>query len=226
MVRQQVIGTEGERPQVARVRLAEVKRSGGPGIEDHRAGRRAAGQLRRYAVSNRLGRLLTLTCADQTHERRVILARAQAFLRRLNASRPDLAWEYTIERHLSGALHVHVGIGSDGRKLDRRWLARTWGHGFIDIRKIKSRRPGAREAARSVARYVAKYALKDPVAGVGEHRYEVRQGYQPRALRSAAWSEREGLAELVAAMGSPAYTWDSQEAGGVWNGPPVLFLSW
>jgi hypothetical protein len=106
-------------------------------------------------------------------------------------------------------------------------LARLWGHGFVDVRRIRSNRPGRREAARSVARYLSKYVTKDAARGIGGHRYEVRQGYQPVAVRAAAWSVDEGWRTLVGLAGGevPAYEWSSSGEPD-WNGPPVRFLSW
>jgi hypothetical protein len=136
-----------------------------------------------------------------------------------------LAYVWTLERHKSGALHVHVGLGSSGTKLSREWLGRTWGHGFIDIRKIRAK--GRRASARVVAVYLAKYVTKESARADGGHRYDVREGRQPEVLRAAAVVLADGLAQLLRLAGGevPAYVWTSGELVD-WRGPPVAFVSW
>lgn len=192
------------------------------------ADRRARTRLRRYAVSNGLGRLLTLTYAPpQPTDAAVVYRDVVALLRWLRGIRPDLAYGYTLERHQSGALHVHVGLSSLGRKLDRAAIAGAWGHGFIDLRKMRSTRPGRRENARGVARYLAKYIGKDGTRLPGGHRYEVRQGRQPETVRAAALTIDEGWRQLVGLAGGevPAYEWSSS-GDPEWTGPPLTFLAW
>lgn len=226
----------GEEVERQRVRLSDgvrhesrTQHSPPPSREESdRAGRRARGQVRRYAVANGVNRLLTLTYRPpQPVDPEPVLRDVAAFLKLLRADRPDLAYVRVLERHKSGAIHVHVGVSGAGSKLDRERLARLWGRGFIDVRKIRSNRPGRREAARSAARYLAKYVGKDAVRVDGGHRYEVRQGCQPRAVRTAARSLDDGWRVLVGLAGGevPAYDWSSS-GDPDWNGPPVRFLSW
>lgn len=192
---------------------------------DDRNDRRARGKVRRYAVTNGLTRLLTVTYKPpQPVEVIRVVRDAAQFERRLREAYPALVWVRTLERHASGALHLHYGMSEYVRK---ERLARLWGHGFVDVRRIRSNRPGRREAARSVARYLSKYVTKDAARGIGGHRYEVRQGYQPVAVRAAAWSVDEGWRTLVGLAGGevPAYEWSSSGEPD-WNGPPVRFLSW
>lgn len=189
-----------------------------------RAGRRARGRLRRYVVANRCSRLLTLTCADQTHDRAVMVRRVQAFARGLTLGRPQLAYAWVLERHKSGALHAHLVLSEF---VDYRAIRRLWGHGIIDVRKIRSPRRGQREASRSAARYLAKYVTKDPVAGPGQHRYDVREGRQPVAVRLVLAQREAAVAWAIGSMGGevPSYRWESDECKD-WTGPPVTFLGW
>jgi hypothetical protein len=155
------------------------------------------------------------------------------FLRRLNRAHPRLAWVYTLERHRSGAWHVHVAVNqSFPNEREDRALARLWGHGFVDGgRRLKPPSGGVpagrRELARSAARYVGKYLAKDPSSPPWAHRYEVRQGFQPEVVRTWHDSDREAWAHLVREQGGevPGYQWESSTADG-WRGPPVVFLSW
>jgi hypothetical protein len=187
-----------------------------------RAERRARGQIRRYAVVNGCTRLVTLTYADQ-HDDPVRARRdLSAFTRRLRRAYPDLRWVRVFERHASGMIHVHLAVSRFVPKAD---LAALWGHGFVDVRKIRSKR-GAREDARQAARYVAKYVRKDAWADPGEHRYEVREGYQARRVAVLAWSWAELLAAASSYQltGEPAYVWDSATSAD-WTGPPVRFAA-
>jgi hypothetical protein len=187
--------------------------------------RRSRGRVRRYAVHNGCSRLLTLTYAPpQPTDARVVLRDVQAFQRALGAAYPALAWVRVFERHKSGALHVHV-IASGPVPKGR--LARLWGHGFVDVRRLGRPGESARAMARAGARYAAKYIGKGAIAESGDHRYEVRQGFQPEAVRVRGWTDSEVWTDLVRAMGGelPAYEWESSTATD-WRGPPVRFLAW
>jgi hypothetical protein len=154
----------------------------------------------------------------------VVLRDVQAFQRALGAAYPSLAWVRVFERHKSGALHVHVIASGPVPKLR---LARLWGHGFVDARRLGRPGESARAMARSGARYAAKYIGKNAIADSGDHRYEVRQGFQPVARRVQGWTDAEVWTDLVRAMGGelPAYEWESSTATD-WRGPPVRFLAW
>jgi hypothetical protein len=195
--------------------------------DDHaeRASRRAKGQVRRYAVANGLTRLVTLTRADQTHDVATVNRAVVWFLRQLRERYPDVGYVRVFERHQSGAVHVHLGIS---RYIAKGEIAALWPHGFVDVRKMRSSRPGGREAARLTARYLAKYVVKEAVrANDRGHRYEVRQGRQPVAVRVWAQTMRDGLRELIRASGgeTPSYVWDSASQDD-WRGPPVLYAAW
>ena len=218
-------------PEARRLLVARhpspVPSPGAPGpdsTDGERAARRAKGRVRRYGVSNRLTRLVTLTCADQTHDPRRMRGRLSEFQRQLRERHPDLAYLRAVERHESGALHAHYGVS---KFVDYRELRKLWRHGFVDVRKIRTKR-GGREDARAAARYLSKYVTKDPVReGLGGHRYEVRQGFQPRAVLlwadSQVGAESAGILEMGGEV--PAYAWSSSGTP-EWNGPPASFLSW
>lgn len=187
-----------------------------------RAGRRARGQVRRYCVTNGCTRLVTLTRADQTHDRRQVVRDVQRWARELRARHPTIAYLWTLERHQSGALHVHVALSSYVPKGE---LARLWGRGFVDVRKIRA--GGGRESARVAARYVSKYVAKAPASGPGEHRYEVRQGRQPVAVRVLGETSDQVRTELVRAMWGELPSYESESSSWTaWTGPPVTFLAW
>jgi hypothetical protein len=158
-----------------------------------------------------------LTRRDQTHEPSVVRRDFAAFARRLRESYPHLAWVRVLERHQSGALHVHLGLSHYVPK-DR--LAALWGHGFVDVRKIRA--GGGRESARAAARYLSKYVTKSAVAAPGEHRYEVRQGFQPRRVRLFARTVDELLD--LAGQGDAGYRWESWRDP-TWTGPPSIYAA-
>jgi hypothetical protein len=195
-----------------------------PAENQRRASRRSKGRVRRYAVANRCTRLWTFTYGQANHS----TARAKrdwaAFARRLKERRPDLAWVRVLELHPGGhGVHIHAGLSE---YLPKPELARLWGHGFVDARKIRTKRGGG-EDARAAARYLAKYATKAAETSPGEHAYEVAQGHQPVAVRVRAWESHQLYRELVGLMWGevPSYEWDSS-GDPEWRGPPVRFLSW
>lgn len=184
--------------------------------------------MRRYAVANGIRRMATFTYRDGTTDRAQVKRDWAAFARELKVRWPELAWVRVLELHPSGhGLHVHAGL-SRGFPDERRTraLARLWGHGFVDVRKIRSKR-GGHEDARAAARYLAKYATKDRATTAGEHGYEVAQGHQPVVVRLRAWDAGGARQAAIAAMGGevPAYEWTSDESAS-WTGPPVAFVGW
>jgi hypothetical protein len=188
-----------------------------------RASRRARGRVRRYVVSNGIARLVTLTRADQSHDRSVMVRDLAAFERGLRGRYPTLAYVWVIESHKSGALHAHLGLS---QYVDHRVIRRLWPHGFIDVRKIRTRQ-GGRESARAAARYLGKYVSKSPARDKSEHRYEVRQGFQPAAVRVYAGDLASARLELLRLMGGelPSYEWSSASARD-WRGPPAGYVAW
>jgi len=88
---------------------------------------------------------------------------------------------------------------------------------------------GRRSEARVLAAYVGKYVGKDPVrAGIGGHRYEVAEGFQPevvrRSYRSLAASLDQVMWEMTGLRGeSLELVWDSS-SDEKWRGPPLRYL--
>lgn len=198
-----------------------------PDADDHRerAARRARGRVRRYALANGCSRLLTLTYRPpQPTDPDVVLRDVQAFQRRLGAAYPRVAWVRVFERHRSGALHVHLIASAPIRKAH---LAALWGHGFVDGRRLGKPGQGGRDRARAGARYAAKYIGKGSVAGFGRHSYEVREGFQPVAVRVREWTGTEAWTAAVRLAGGevPKYEWSSSSIE-AWRGPPAVFLAW
>lgn len=190
-----------------------------------RAGRRARARVRRFAVANRTTHLWTLTTAHQSHERAKLRRDMVPFLRRLRERYPRMPYLWVIEEHESGALHAHVLVN---RYVPHRWMERAWRQGNVWVVKIHARRPGGgREAARVAGRYAGKYVGKSPVAGEHEHRYDVRQGFQPQVVERGADELRAALRIACAEMDGevPSYRWSS-DCIADWRGPPVLFLGW
>jgi len=185
--------------------------------------------VRRYAVANGCGRLVTLTYREGQHDRAAVKADWSGFARKLRARWPDLAWVRVLELHPGGhGWHIHAAVS---RYVPKAELAALWGRGFVDVRRLRSGSgPASREDARRAARYVAKYVAKAWADGdrrPGEHAYEVAQGHAPALERLSAWGREGAVLAAVAVMGGelPAYRWDS-DASEDWRGPPVVFAAW
>jgi hypothetical protein len=188
-----------------------------------RSRRRARGRLRRYAVANRCTRLWTFTYRPpQPFERSRVVEDWHAFARALRAAGIEVPWVRVIERHQSGALHLHAGFGGF---VDIRQVEALWPHGYVHAVKMRTRR-GGREDARMAAVYLAKYAGKASVAFAGQHSYEVAQGFAVVELAIDHPSLDPILAALARRMNGPAaYEWDSGSSSD-WRGPPTVYLSW
>jgi hypothetical protein len=203
--------------------------AGGVGTSDReRVARRARGRVRRYAVANRTRWLVTFTYRVAVFDRLQVKRDWASFAREAKGRWPELAWVRVLELHPGGhGLHVHAGWSrSVGAERRTRELAKLWGHGFVDARKIRSKR-GGHEDARAAARYLAKYATKERETNAGEHGYEVAQGHQPVVRRLRAWDAAGARLEAIRAMGGelPAYEWESGSCE-LWRGPPVCFIGW
>lgn len=189
-----------------------------------RARRRSRGRLRRYVTANTLTFMWTLTCADQTVDRREMVRRCQRFGRRLGVRWPELVYAYVLERHKSGAWHAHWALS---RYVSHPIVVNLWGHGFVLV--SRRRHQGGRDAARRIAGYLAKYIGKDLGAGLelGQHAYEVRQGFQPRVIRLRSWDRVTLWRGIIAQAGGelPSYQWQSSQSDD-WRGPPVGFMAW
>jgi hypothetical protein len=132
------------------------------------------------------------------------------------------------EWHPGGhGLHVHFGVG---RYIPQRLIRDVWGRGHVHIKLIGDLPVGSGTLAeaRASGGYLAKYAGKavDGMKLGGLHRYEVAQGFQPRAVPLEADSS-EAAIDLAAELmgGLPARVWRASNQEG-WLGPPAIWLAW
>jgi hypothetical protein len=196
-----------------------------------RAERRARVMVRRYCAANGIDRLATLTfappfCKDPVELR----AHVSRFVRRLRCERGQkFAYVWVPELHKDGErFHVHMGLGE---YIAKARLGELWGHGFVDIRLIRSRETASAgsDHARQAARYLSKYVGKAFDAGeaIGCHRYEVAQGFQPSKDTRVFDSEAEARAWASTMMGgdTPSFVWSSSSVED-WQGPPVKVAFW
>jgi hypothetical protein len=156
------------------------------------------------------------------------------FIRRLRHSLGEpFPYVWVLEPHKDGErLHAHLGLAQYVAK-DR--LAELWGHGFIDIRRIRAKAgEGQRARAQKAAHYLSKYVGKtfdSPMAAggarCGRHRYEVGQGFQPRSTGVLCATETDAWAWVNAQEGGavPVFAWSSEDIDG-WEGPPTRGVRW
>jgi hypothetical protein len=192
------------------------------------AARRARGQVRRYCAANRLNRLGTLTYAPPfCRDPRAVRDHVGSFIRALRRRTERMAYLWVPELHADGErYHVHFAVG---RFVHREWIDEAWGHGFVHI-KLLGDLPvgsGALEEARLAARYLSKYVGKALERGpAGLHRYEVAQGFQPKARRLVGSSVPDVIAQAVAIMGGePDLVWDSDNDP-AWARSHAVWASW
>ena len=81
------------------------------------------------------------------------------------------------------------------------------------------------------ARYLSKYVTKSFDADESSrskalHRYDVAQGFQPKAHRIRATSPEAALRQMCEVMGAdPVYVWSSAEVED-WKAPPAVHYQW
>jgi len=194
------------------------------------ATRRARGKVRRYCAANRLNRLGTLTYAGTgCHDPAQLRDDVGGFFKRLRgATSRRLAYLWVPEWHPGGhGLHVHFAVG---RYVGQTVIRDAWGLGFVHIKLLGDLPVGAGTLgeARLAARYLSKYvgkALGDG-APAGLHRYEVAQGFQPRAVRLDGTTADEVLAWAETYMDAETdLVWRSRDEK-EWVGPPAVWASW
>lgn len=194
------------------------------------ATRRARGKVRRYCAANRLNRLGTLTYAGEgCHDPTQLREDIGEFFKRLRSSVGErFPYLWVPEWHKSGhGLHVHFAVG---RYVRQGVIRDAWGRGFAHI-KLLGNLPvgsGALGEARLASRYLSKYVGKDlgEGAAAGLHRYEVAQGFQPRALPLDGSTSDEVLAWAETVMGAvPERVWRSRDEQD-WAGPPAVWAQW
>lgn len=221
-------------------RRREFRPGGGPAADPERAqleaGRRARGRLRRYCAANRLNRLGTLTyegagCHDPGQAR----ADVGTFFRALRTDLGGAAFPYVWvpEWHKTGhGLHLHFAVG---RFIPRGRIVSAWGRGFVHIKLLGDLPVGsgpvaeARKAAGYLSKYVSKTFSEDG-DGVqrpkGMHRFDVAQGFKPRAMRLQGATAEAVVDEASELMGGqPAFSWSSDQVP-EWQGPPAIWVQW
>lgn len=193
------------------------------------AARRAAICVRRLVQEHHLTRMVTLTMRESTtaDQRPLVVARVQAFCRRLRRRWPRLKWLAVLEWHPGGhGWHVHMVVD---RFLAKATLADLWGWGFVDVRRISVRGDSTSQAAtRKAATYVAKYVSKDAGEGApahvpGDHRY-----LRPLGMTWVELHHEGEFAECVRIAWSfwkqpVSWLWWSGDDDR-WRGPRVLCL--
>jgi hypothetical protein len=115
-----------------------------------------------------------------------------------------------------------------GRYLEKALVERSWGHGFVEIRRINAELSYASSLAKArvAAAYLGKYVAKAFEVSDGLHRYEVAQGFQPKAWRFFAETiEDAQLLCIELRSGAEPRVSSSDEWEG-WQGPPTLWMQW
>lgn len=198
------------------------------------AGRRARGKVRRYCSENRLNRLGTLTYRGEgCHDQAQLRADVAAFFLALRCELRGKAFPYVWvpEWHKSDhGMHVHFAVG---QFIARGMIERAWGRGYVHIKRLSDLPVGSTSLheSRRAAGYLSKYVSKSFESGprerlAGLHRYEVAQGFQPRAMRITGRCADELLTKADAVMGSsPSQSWSSRKVEG-WQGPPAVWFAW
>jgi len=196
------------------------------------AARRAKGRLRRYGAGNRLNRLGTLTYRGAgCHDQRRIRADVGEFMRTLRGKLGGAPFPYAWvpEWHKTGhGLHLHFAVG---RFIKRSLIEASWPHGFVHIKLIGDLPVGsgtlaeARKAAGYLSKYVAK-SFADDSRIDNLHRYEVGQGFQPKAVRITGCSPDAVIGEASERVGAaPMLRWSSADVPD-WQGGPAIWAQW
>lgn len=202
------------------------------GDNEKRALRRARTVMRRYVVRNQLTRMWTFTYAVASFDVEKVKADMNAAMGgvRRELGR-DVAYLYVLELHPAGhGLHVHLVLPR--KFVAHEAMVKIWGHGhvqFSDGRAGLRRGMGRRQRGRQAALYLAKYIGKDlgEARRLGEHRYEVGEGFGVEVVRRSVRSEWDGLRVLCAGHGGelPVCVWSSEDAED-WRAPPVRCWAW
>lgn len=197
------------------------------------AARRAKGRLRRYCAANRLNRLGTLTYGGAgCHDPRQVRSDVGEFFRELRTALggKPLPYAWVPEWHKTDhGLHLHFAVG---QYVKRNLIASAWGRGFVHI-KLLGDLPvgsGTLAQARKAAGYLSKYVTKSFTGGqrpAGLHRFDVAQGFQPKAVRIVGRSADDVVGQASGLLGglAPARRWSSAEVAD-WQGAPAVWAQW
>lgn len=200
-----------------------------------RANRRAQAKLRRYCVKNRLLKMLTFTYAVAQWDRATVKEDLNALFVRWRSLKggKTFPYVYVLEVHPgalqpdgtrgpSHGLHVHVAVPL--HYVDKHWLQETWGHGIVHFKDPKKLRDGTkRERSARLARYLSKYISKtfELDHEMGEHRYEVAQGFDVEIERKTFSTLAEANEWLRNYKGEHFDEVWSYRDDLDWEGPPV-----
>lgn len=211
-------------------------------LNDQRRLTRARGAVRRYAVRNKLTRMVTLTYRCQMchgdpctcgqmqgpSSRAAVKRDVNRFLVALRAVlRVDaVPYLYVIERGTRSTkrLHVHLAVS---REVSAELVADTWEHGRVDVAD-RDQVDGVRARARAMAKYLAKYLAKslgdeDPAWA---HSYERSQGFNVREVKRRRLGDLAEVWTLLAiVMGHPSelqVQWSDEWED--WYGPPLAVI--
>jgi hypothetical protein len=162
---------------------------------------------------------LTFRTEHGVSDRPEAVEAVQLFVKRLRRRVRGVRYLWVLELHPGGhGWHVHMLID---RWLPKDLLSTVWGHGFVDVRRVRTQKDGdsgtaaARRAAHYVAKYVAKSAQEAREAGC--HRYERSQGMPITVVTAEA--PYEVLWGIVIDRIAPTWVWRSSDAE-EWRGPP------
>lgn len=139
------------------------------------------------------------------------------------------AYVWVPEWHKTGhGLHAHFAVG---RFVKRGLIAEAWGRGFVHIKLLGDLPVGsgtigeARRAAGYLSKYVAK-SFTDDDRPPGLHRYDLAQGFTPKATRLRGISPEHVITQASELFGAgPVRRWSSADTPD-WSGGPAIWAQW
>ena len=141
-----------------------------PGESARVAGVRARSRIRRYATTNRLDALVTITAAILLPPLQ-FAQRIRHLIRRCTRKLGPVPWLWVAELgSKSGRFHVHMM----SRASEADWLAESWTAGAVDVRFLATI-----EDIRATAHYLAKTFHEPPILA---HRYYLSRRFNPQPL--------------------------------------------
>jgi hypothetical protein len=192
-------------------------------------------QVRRWCTHHRATRLATLTFATEPADLDAGWLAIEQFRRRLDdagIAQPLIVPEWGSQ---NGRLHFHAALP---KYVPKEQLAKLWGHGFVDVRRLRPRggpgRPAqsARSMARICAGYVAGYVSKGAGGasthagpGMNRRRYSIPKATVPQPVRFSCIGDLfDAWTEVQAMCGHRLEQVWSSASDDQWRGPPTLLL--
>ena len=135
--------------------------------------RRAQKRIRRFAVANRLNRLITLTFEFRPESDRVAVGEVSRFFRRVTYRFPRVPYVWTLEfGEQTRRVHAHALVGGlDATFLDSKWPLGRTDHVVYDLDAT---------SLRTAAGYLANDLDRGPLHG--GQAYRVAKGFQPEGI--------------------------------------------